>query len=96
MKRYKYKHHPKTGVSELPWGTDKREQMLDPHHVWGAANRKLSDHYDLVIYVTRAEHGEIEKDIEQRTKLRVIYRKKFEEQNPTLDFIGIFERRYGL
>ena len=69
------------------------------HHVFGGANRKLSERYDLVIWVcaechrgTHGIHGKYGKARAERVKRWG--QEKFEIENPGESFLKIFGRNY--
>lgn len=64
------------------------------HHVFGAANRKWSEKYDLKFRICLECHIEIERNIPMRTHYREIYQAIFEETHTREEFMQIFGRNY--
>ena len=69
------------------------------HHViYGTANRKLSDHYGLVVGLCynhhRGKQGVHNGNKELDMKLKRIGQKAFMEHYPEADFLAVFGRNY--
>ena len=68
---------------------------IELHHIfYGRANRKLSDKYNLVIWVCRQCHERKHKDKSFREKYQLMAKAKFKREHPDLNFKEIFGKEY--
>ena len=63
---------------------------LEIHHVFGKYNRNKSTKYKLLVRLCKYHHDNKANDLE----LKQTYQKKFEDENPDLDFLKEFGRNY--
>lgn len=74
------------------------KRWLELHHIFGAANRKLSTKYGLVVYLCHSCHNEHPNGVhfnkERNNWLKAKAQKRFEEVYPNLDFLKIFGKNY--
>ena len=77
-----------------------RSVWLEEHHIFGAANRKLSERYGLKVYLCHYCHNEppygVHHNAEMMDKLQVIGQKVFMEHyhKTKEEFIEIFGKSY--
>lgn len=71
-------------------------QATDRHHIFGGANRQLSEKYGLTVYLCRNCHREVHDHPNQGADLclKRIGQKMFERDHDREDFRRIFERDY--
>lgn len=73
-------------------------RWLERHHVFGGANRKLSEKYGLTVYLCHHCHNEPPNGVhfnkERMDWLRAEGQRRFEEEFPELDFRKIFGKNY--
>jgi len=68
---------------------------IELHHIfYGKANKKLSDKYNLVIWVCRDCHSRMHSDKAFRQIYQDMAKKKFQREHPELSFIRIFGKNY--
>lgn len=71
---------------------------LHKHHIFGGANRKLSEKYGLWIYLRADWHDMSDYGVhfnkELDTRLKIIAQRRFIEEYPHQDFIRIFGKNY--
>jgi hypothetical protein len=64
---------------------------IELHHCfYGTANRKLSDKYNLVIWLCRDCHKRMHSDKAFRQKYQKMAKAKFEREHPELSFYAVF------
>lgn len=75
-----------------------RTGWIERHHVFGGANRKLSEKYGLVADLCHWHHNEPPTGVHFNRKndlyLKRKYQRKFEIEHPDLNFREIFGRNY--
>lgn len=75
-----------------------RTDSLELHHVFGGANRKLSEKYGLTVWLAHDEHNEPPFGVHHcQTTNRSLQRagqQAFMREHPELDFVKIFGRNY--
>jgi hypothetical protein len=75
-----------------------RTDALERHHIFGGANRKLSEKYGLTVWLTHDIHNEPPYGVHHNKGLRLhlqqIGQRAFEKRYPELDFMTIFGRNY--
>ena len=75
-----------------------RWASLEKHHVFGAANRKHSERWGMVVYICPTCHrtGEnaVHRNREAADRLKAKYQEKFEIEHPDESFLAIFGRLY--
>lgn len=73
-------------------------RWLELHHIFGAANRKHSTTYGLVVYLCHWCHNEpplgVHHNKERMRYLQQIGQRAFMEHYPNKNFIEIFKRNY--
>lgn len=71
---------------------------LHKHHIFGGANRKLSEKYGLWIYLRADWHDMSDYGVhfnkELDTRLKIIAQRRFIEEYPHQDFVKIFGKNY--
>ena len=71
---------------------------LEEHHVFGAANRKLSEHYGLKVWLCHAHHNEPPAGVHHnKMVMQALHeegQKAFEREYTNEDFRAIFGRNY--
>ena len=71
---------------------------LHKHHIFGAANRKLSEQYGLYVYLIPEYHNMSDKGVhfnkEFDLQLKREGQRKFEETHSREDFLRLFGRNY--
>lgn len=71
---------------------------LHKHHIFGGANRKLSEKYGLWIYLRADWHDMSDYGVhfnkELDTRLKIIAQRRFIEEYPHQDFVRIFGKNY--
>ena len=71
---------------------------LDKHHVFGAANRRLSEKYGLTVFLCREHHtgnAGVHRNKVFNERLKKLGQKRFEEHcGSREDFMRIFGRNY--
>lgn len=71
---------------------------LEEHHVFGAANRSLSEHFGLKVYLCIDHHREgkeaVHKNNDIALQLKRAGQEAFESVYPELSFRNIFGRNY--
>ncbi len=67
---------------------------IEKHHIFGGANRKLSEKYGLFLYLCKTHHDEVHKDNTLREVVQNVGQVFFETEYPGFDFYGIFRGRY--
>ena len=80
-------------------GRNGQADPLDKHHIFGGANRRLSEKYGLYVRLCHQrchEYGKhaIHKDKEARLKLQAEAQEKFMENYNDLDFLTLFGRNF--
>lgn len=72
--------------------------IIEEHHVFGGANRRLSEHYGLKVYLCVAHHriGDeaVHNNYSNALILKEAGQRAFEERHPDKDFKQIFGRNY--
>lgn len=75
-----------------------RRTWIECHHIYGGANRKLSEKYGLKVYLCHYCHNEppngVHHNRERAEILREIGQKAFNLNYPNKDFIKIFGRNF--
>lgn len=75
-----------------------RVDRLEKHHIFGGANRKLSEKYGLWVYLTHDEHNEPPNGVhfnkQLKREIQAEAQGAFEAEYPDLDFMKIFGRNY--
>lgn len=76
----------------------KQFTVLERHHIFGGKNRDNSEEYGLVVSLCHHCHNEPPNGVhyskEFADRLKEYGQKKFEEENPALDFVEIFGKNY--
>ena len=71
---------------------------LEKHHIFGGANRKLSEKYGLVVWLCHECHNEppdgVHHNKENMAKLHKLGQQRFEIDHPELNFRQIFGKNY--
>lgn len=71
---------------------------LEEHHIFGGANRKLSEKYGLKVYLCHYCHNEpplgVHHNRENADRLREMGQKAFNSTYPNKDFVKIFGRNF--
>lgn len=71
---------------------------LENHHIFGAANKKNSEKYGLMVYLCHYCHNEppngVHHNAENMSKLRATAQAKFEETHTREEFMSIFGKNY--
>lgn len=74
------------------------ERCLESHHIFGAANRKLSEQFGLKVWLCHECHNEPPAGVHHnKATMRYLHQvgqKAFMITYPEKDFIGIFGRNY--
>lgn len=77
---------------------DYRVQTVQEHHVFNAANRKLSEKFGLKVYLCLQHHTEgpeaVHNNAFNMNALKQLGQKTFEVNYPELDFRKIFGKNY--
>lgn len=75
-----------------------RTDWLEKHHIFGGANRKLSEKYGLWVWLTHDEHNEpphgVHHNIQAMRELQKQGQLAFMAAYPDKDFQAIFGRNY--
>ena len=73
-------------------------RATETHHIFGGANRSLSDRYGLVIPLCHSCHNEppggIHFDPDVRREIQALAQAQFERAYPDQDFLKIFGKNY--
>lgn len=79
-------------------GTKQIGTLIEEHHVFGGANRRLSEHYGLKVYLCVAHHRIGDEAVHNNSDNMLLLREEgqraFEEKHPDKNFREIFGRNY--
>lgn len=71
---------------------------LEKHHIFGGANRKLSEKYKLIVHLCpechRTGKKAVHQDADTNGRLKEYGQRKFQTENPDLDFRAIFGKNH--
>lgn len=71
---------------------------LESHHVFGGADRPVSERFGLKVWLCHSHHNEPPEGVHfnrrNREQLMLIAKARFYEQNPELNFIDYFRKEY--
>lgn len=75
-----------------------RRENLEEHHVFGGANRHLSEKYGLKVYLCAEHHRTSKEAVHQNSaislELKQRAQKAFMDKYPYQDFISVFGKNY--